>query len=358
MQQLKLCGSKKHRAELVLSNMADGIAAVDSEGIITLFNTAAESIFEKKALDVIGKKIEDADLHPEVANLAYLCINNKTALESEITLPGMPPKVISICATPLSTSEKGKGSAIIILHDLSEVRRNERYQKEFVSNVSHELRTPITAIRSTGEALLMGAKNDEDLLERFLNTILAETDRLSELIEDLLELARRDAGIIVIQKSKVAVGDVVKAAVDIVMPQAKQKNINIIIDIPKELSAFLDEMQFIRLVRNLADNAVKYSPEGSEVRIKASKQKSELVLSVEDNGIGIPHGEVDRIFDRFYRVDKARSRMLGGTGLGLSIVKDIVIAHKGRIDVETQLGKGSKFTVRIPNGELQDGESK
>ena len=221
-------------------------------------------------------------------------------------------------------------------------------EQEFVSNVSHELRTPITAVLTTTEALIDGAKNDPEVVDRFLEAIMSESKRLSALIEDLLEITKRDYGVIEGRSQEAVVADIVDRAVSVVVPQADMRGIALNVDVPNDLVAYCDEDQVLRLVRNLADNAVKYTLEGGRVDVSARGEDSELVISVIDTGIGIPQGEVERIFKRFYRVDKARSRRMGGTGLGLAIVKEIVDSCGGRISVDTQLGKGTTFEVRLP----------
>ena len=342
---------EKHRAEMVLANMADGVIAVDCNGNITLFNAAAGQIFGRKPSHVMGQGLVDADLHPEVARLALECISHKKVLESEIKLPGVSQHVIQMRTAPFRATDPGIDCAMIILHDLSEVRRHEQNQKEFVSNVSHELKTPITAIRTTAEVLLAGAKNDEEVVDRFLNTIVSETDRLSALIDDLMEIARRDSGITKVEKADANITEIINRAVTAIAPQANQKDVKLEINIPVTLMGYCDDIQIMQVVRNLVENAVKYTPSGGTVEVGAQKSDIELVIWVKDTGIGIPHGEIDRIFERFYRVDKARSRRLGGTGLGLYIVKDIVESHGGEISIETQLGRGSKFIVTLPPGD-------
>lgn len=341
--------SEKRRAELVLSEIADGIIAVDGAGTITLFNRAAESLLGSRASDVLGRKVESTDLHPEVARMAADCVSEKQVLTTEIRLPGLPERVIGMRAAPFPEPGVGE-TALLLLHDLSEIRRHEKMQREFVSNVSHELRTPITGVRTTAEALLAGAKNDEALVDRFLNTILGESDRLSMLIDDLMDIAKREAGITRTNKTEVNVREAMERAFVTVRPLAEQHGVEVVLSAPEDFRAYVDEIQLVQLVRNLVDNAVKYTPEGGRVNVVVARVDGGVLLTVEDTGIGIPHGEVDRIFDRFYRVDKARSRRLGGTGLGLAIVKDIVEAHGGKISVETELGKGSEFKVLLPTG--------
>lgn len=339
---------KVGRGQAVVENTANGVLSIDAEGRITLGNPALERIFGVRESVLVGQKIEDADLHPELARVAYECISSRKTETAEIRLSGWPMRVYSVRAAFIGERSRSGDSAMLVIHDVSEMRRRQMHEREFVGNVSHELRTPITAVRTTAEALLAGAKNDPDVVDRFLSTIITESERLSTLIEDLLEITRRDYGITSSRSARVRVREVLERAIGAVRPQAGVKGIEIEVDVPEELVAYCDENQTVQLVRNLADNAVKYTPDGGRIKVIAREEDSRLVISVKDNGIGIPHGEVDRIFERFYRVDKARSRRMGGTGLGLAIVKDIVDACGGTISVDTQLGQGSIFTIMLP----------
>lgn len=339
---------EKRQAEQVLANMGDGVISVDSGGSISLFNRAASAFFGKKESQVLGQTLESAELHPEITRLAHECIATRSHLSAEITLPGETQRVLGIRATPFKLSSSSPDCAMIVLHDLTEIRRHERYQKEFASNVSHEMKTPITSVRSTAETLLAGARHDEEVVDRFLKTIISESDRLAALVDDVMEIAKFDSGIRKIEKAVSSVGDTVKKAVVVLIPQAEHKNQTIKTDVPAKLTGYYDPNQMVHVIRNLADNAVKYTPEGGLIEIGARNDGHELVIWVKDTGIGIPYGEVERVFGRFYRVDKARSRRLGGTGLGLAIVKDIVESHGGRVSVETELGNGSTFTVTLP----------
>lgn len=347
---VKALKGDKRRAEMVLSGIADGIIMVDGTGRVALVNRAAESMLGEKAAHLIGRGLESADLHPELARLADDCLTGEGPYEAEIRLPGLPERVIGIRAARFSESGH-RSSALLLLRDLSEIRRHEKMQKEFVSNVSHELRTPITAVRVTAEALLVGAKNDEDLVDRFLNNIVTESDRLSALIDDLMEIAKRESGITKTEKTELGVMAAIERACVTVRPQAEQNGISVELQAPADLTVYADQIQFVQLIRNLLDNAVKYSSPGGQVTVTAARTPSGVEIATRDTGMGIPHGEVDRIFERFYRVDKARSRRIGGTGLGLAIVKDIVDAHGGKIVVDTELGQGSTFTVTLPAGD-------
>lgn len=341
--------SRKWRAELVLAEIADGIICIDEDGCIGLFNRAAESMLSADAATLVGKTVESADLHAELKRLVAECRKSGDAVTSEILPPGLPERIIGVRASPFPETERAQG-VLLLLHDLSEIRRHERLQKEFISNISHELRTPITAVRVTAETLLAGAKNDEEVVDRFLNTILAESDRLAALITDLMEIGRRESGVNKIEPCEVDIGLTIEQACVTIMPLAELNHVEVSFDLSDDLVGFVDETQIIQLMRNLVDNAVKYTPPGGRVDVSAAGRAGEIIITVADTGIGIPKGEVGRIFDRFYRVDKARSQRIGGTGLGLTIVKDIVEAHEGEIGVETELGKGSVFKVTLPSG--------
>lgn len=339
--------AEKQRAQLVLANMADGIMAVNSDATVTLFNRAAGVLFDTRESCVVGRKLTEIDLHPEIARVADECISGRSDVTAEILLPGWPQKVVSLRATPFKASGPS-ASAIIILHDLTEIRQNEKSQREFVANVGHELRTPLTAARTTAEALLSGAKNDEELLDRFLNTIISEIDRLSRLIEDLLEIVRISSGVTSTEKTVCRIDEIVKQALGPLRPLAEIKHLDVDVDVGEGLVGFCDSLQMSQVLRNLVENAIKYTLDGGRVRVVAREVDGCTKISVEDTGIGIPQGEKDRVFERFYRVDKARSRRMGGTGLGLAIVKEIVDAHGGEVSVETELGRGTTFTVTLP----------
>jgi two-component system, OmpR family, phosphate regulon sensor histidine kinase PhoR len=339
---------EKQRAELVLANMSDGIISVDCDGRITLFNRAASAFFRKKESQLVGRTLDEAQLHPEITRLAQECLSSESGASSEITMPGYAQRVLRVRAAPYRSSTAGPECAVIVLQDLTDVRRHERYQKEFATNVSHELKTPITAVRSTAETLLAGAKYDEEVVDRFLNSIISEIDRLSALTDDIMEIAKLDSGVMRVEKEISSVYDTVKRAVGVLTPQAEQGKLHLTTSVPDDLSGFFDADQIVHVVRNLADNAIKYTPEGGAIEVGARQEGPDLLIWVKDTGIGIPRGEIERVFNRFYRVDKARSRRIGGTGLGLAIVKDIVESHGGRIKVDTEMGRGSTFTVVLP----------
>jgi len=349
VDQLAQLKEAKQRLDIVLANVVDGILAVDFDGRFTHFNQAAEWIFGKPAALVIGRTAAEADLHPQLSSMIDECLTTGTEVSTEIRLAVTPEKVIDAHAMAYMSADTKLVCGVLTVHDVSEMRRHERSQREFVSNVSHELKTPLTAVRTTAEALLAGAKNDDQLVDRFLTNILLESDRLAVLIDDLMDVARMDAGVIDSRRSVASVRDIVDRAARVILPRIVEKDLTLTIDVPENISVVCDENQMVQAVRNLIDNSAKYNQDGGSIQVTARKSHGKTHIKVSDTGIGIPFGEMDRIFERFYRVDKARSKRLGGTGLGLSIVKSIVELHGGKISVDSKLGEGSVFTITLPN---------
>jgi two-component system phosphate regulon sensor histidine kinase PhoR len=241
--------------------------------------------------------------------------------------------------------------ALIVLNDITQMKRLENIRRDFVANVSHELKTPITSIIGFVETLSQGAIDDKENAGRFLEIIARHADRLNAIIEDLLLLSRiegheeDDSGVV---KEASKIKSILSSALLICEPKASTKNIHLALQSPDEIKADVNAPLLEQAVINLVDNAIKYSEEGSHVRVEASAEGEEILIRVIDDGCGIPEEHIPRLFERFYRVDKARSRNLGGTGLGLAIVKHIVNAHGGIIEVESIPQKGSTFTIRIP----------
>ncbi|MEN6372622.1 MAG: ATP-binding protein [Armatimonadota bacterium] len=236
----------------------------------------------------------------------------------------------------------------VVFQDLNDTRSREDAQKEFLDNIGHELRTPLTAIRLTAEVLLSGAKDDPELLNMFLRNLAKESERLSLLIDDLLEIAKGVSRSRKLRVTNVDINSLVSRVTNFNTSKAVDNHVTLIINTTGNPVVHADEQQVEQVLDNLLRNAIKYTPEGGMVTISAAEDNDSVSLIVFDTGIGIPENEIPKIFERFYRVDKAHSRRIGGTGLGLAIVKDIMDAHNGTITVETELGRGSTFTVSFP----------
>lgn len=339
---------QKGRLETILASMTNGVIVTDEHGRVLVFNQASERIFHRQAHEIANTRLRDADLHPEIAAMVEACISTGSVDRREIRLPGREEVTLSATASPLRHTSRETIGSVVVLHDLTEIRKHEKAQREFVANVSHELRTPITAIRVTAEALSSGAKEDPKLMDRFINSLVSESERISALIDDLLEIAKRDARPKTVEKTRVELSELGRRACEYWGSQAKRHGIKLECRLPDGIALEADPRQMDQLLDNLLSNAIKYTPRGGTVTVSAVAKDHTVDISVADTGIGIPQGDIPRVFERFYRVDKTRSRQLGGTGLGLSIVKDIVESHGGTVTVESELGRGSTFTVSIP----------
>jgi two-component system phosphate regulon sensor histidine kinase PhoR len=236
-----------------------------------------------------------------------------------------------------------------VLHDVTELRRLERVRQDFVANVSHEFKTPLTAIQGFAETLLAGALEDPNNNRRFLEIIRDQAARLAQLTDDLLKLARIEAGKLEVEFSPVSLMEVIERCAETSLLKASRKQIAIQVNVPPGLPPVLGDAGLLReVLQNLIDNAIQYTPEGGQIQVCASAGARQAVVTVSDTGIGIPLADQERIFERFYRVDAARLREAGGTGLGLSIARHIVESHGGRIWVESAVGAGSKFSFSVP----------
>jgi two-component system phosphate regulon sensor histidine kinase PhoR len=253
-------------------------------------------------------------------------------------------------AAPIRSDQAPSG-AVLVLHDITEIRRLERARRDFVANVSHEFRTPLASIQGFAETLLSGALDDRDNRVRFLEIIRDQAIRLGRLTSDLLELAQIEAGKLTLEPRALSWEELVTPCLESLRLRASEKPIEVAAEYAPDLPPLVGDLGALqRVLQNLLDNALRYTPRGGRIAVRVSAEPGGSVLEVADTGIGIPRSEQGRIFERFYRVDPARSRDLGGTGLGLAIVKHLVELHGGRIEVESEVGRGTTFRVHLPNG--------
>lgn len=344
--------AEKNRIQAILASMADGVIALDSWGRIILINPVVEGTFGISLANCRGKNILRVIRNNELDSILNQALETEKTIQKQIRLVTPEPRYFRVHVTPLKGAGGERGGVVALLRDITERRKLEEMRSEFVANVSHELRTPLTSIRGFAETLLDGAMEDPALARSFLEIINTETERLTRLIDELLNLSRIESQESVLKKEAVKIGPLVEKAVSVFLPRAAEKNLAIKVDAPVEFPTVQADPDLLtQVLINLIDNAVSYTPAGGKILIRLSKVDGEMKVDLQDNGIGIPPESLPRLFERFYRVDKARSREQGGTGLGLSIVKHIVEAHGGAVQVSSKAGEGSTFSFTIPLGE-------
>lgn len=343
---------EKDKLASILSNMSDGVIATDDQGRIIVINPRAQQMLQLKEPQALDREISDVLSMPKMKMDQYVLGRQNTEL-IELQLHEQEELLkIRVAFTPVFRRDKGIAGTIIVLQDVTEQEKMEQSREEFVANVSHELRTPLTSIKSYLEALDDGAVEDPQLAKRFLGVTRNETERMIRLVTDLLQLSRLDSKQAVIAKEPANIETMLEDVADRFSFQLQQKSIDISIMIDKKIGMMdVDADQIDQVLDNLVSNAIKYTPEGGSIIIRARKpEKNEVEIVVEDTGLGIPKKDLARIFERFYRVDKARSRNMGGTGLGLSIAREIIKAHGGTIHLESEVNVGTKVSFRLKNG--------
>jgi two-component system phosphate regulon sensor histidine kinase PhoR len=350
---IRSLSGERNRSSAILRSMVEGVAVIDEQERLVFCNRAFSEIWNLESAVVEGRPVIEAVRNSDLLGLIRRALRGEEGVRSEIAMGIVQHRNFSVTATPVQAldaallNEKPSG-AVVVLHDVTELRRLERVRHDFVANVSHEFKTPLTAIQGFAETLLSGALEDPRNNRRFLEIIRDHATRLAVLTDDLLKLARIEAGKLEVQFVPVQLGEVIERCTETSLLKASRKRIVLEVDVPPALPAVHGDASLLRdVVQNLLDNAIQYTPEGGRVRISATAGPREAVVTVDDTGIGIPLADQERIFERFYRVDAARSREAGGTGLGLSIAKHIVEAHGGRLWVESEVGHGSKFSFSV-----------
>jgi len=344
---------ERNEREAVLSSMVEGVFAVDAEERIIAVNDAAAGLIEGDPAAAEGRTVQEVLRNPDLQRVVAETLSGQEPVEADIVLRvGGKERFLQANGTLLrgGGDEEGAVGAVVVLNDVTRLKRLEAVRRDFVANVSHELKTPVTSIKGFAETLEDGALEDPEAARRFVRIIAGQADRLNSIIGDLLALStlEQSEGESRLSLSEADVCDVLKVAVDVCEPRAQARNIHLSIDCATCLLGAVSPPLLEQAVVNLIDNAVKYSPEGSDVSVSLEEAADEVVISVSDHGPGISREHVARLFERFYRVDKARSRDLGGTGLGLAIVKHIAQAQGGSVSVDSTVGKGSTFRIHLP----------
>ncbi len=342
---------QRNEQEAVLASMIEGVLAIDNNERILRINQSAADLLNIDPQLAVGRRIQEVVRKPDLQNFIARALASQQQIEADIALVIRDKQLhLQAHGTPLCDSSGTDIGALVVLNDMTRLQRLENIRRDFVANVSHELKTPITAIKGSVETLINGAVDDQESAQRFLQIIARQSDRLNAIIEDLLALSRIEQGQedngIALHKTQLR--SVLVNTLQACQINAQDKQITLAMDCPETIEARINAPLLEQALVNLVDNAIKYSPENGRVTFSATAEEDAVMIEVRDWGSGIPQEHLPRLFERFYRVDKARSRKLGGTGLGLAIVKHIVHAHNGEIWVESTLGQGSTFTIHLP----------
>jgi len=348
--RIELISRQKSQLDAVLSSMVEGVVAIDTEERVLSMNDAARSVLQVEDSDKPDQKIDQLINNSDFQNLAKQVLTSRHPIQAEVVIPGDVESFLQTNGTPLRDPLGRPLGALLVFHDITRLRKLENMRRDFVANVSHELKTPITSIKGFVETLLDGALNNPKDSKRFLEIIAKQSDRLTSIIEDLLSLSRleQDGSEELVGFERVPARDLIDRAIQTCQIKAQEKSISFEIECKSDHFAQGNAHLLEQAVVNLLSNALKYSPEKSKIVLKTESTASNLTISVQDFGQGIPKKHLPRLFERFYRVDKARSRNLGGTGLGLAIVKHIAQVHRGFVSVESEPGKGSIFRFVVP----------
>lgn len=346
--------SDRDEMEAALASMVDAVLAVDLHGRLISLNEAAAGLLELRRTEHAGLPVEQVLSCESVRRFIEQSLGSAQPVVTDIELPGPEePRLFQATGSVLRHRGGPRIGSLIVLHDVTRLRRLEVVRRDFVSNASHEIRTPVAAIKMAADTLAEeGQSVDPATAERFVGIIARQADRLQALIDDLLSLARieRDTDQRRIAMEVKPVLGVLRSAAETCQTAAAPRGSHIELDCRPDLTASMNPALLEQAVINLLDNAVKYSPDRSTVRCRAHLFNGEVIISVVDPGAGIEPEHLPRVFERFYRTDRARSRELGGTGLGLSIVKHIALAHGGRVSVDSRVGQGSTFRLHLPSG--------
>lgn len=357
--EIRMLSGERNRSSAILRSMVEGVAVIDAEERLVFYNRAFSEIFGVQTSTAEGRPLIEVVRNAELVGLIRKALRGDEGLQNDISMGIVQMQSFSVTAAPVKALDSSgaepdlarakPSGAVVVLHDVTELRRLERVRQDFVANVSHEFKTPLTAIQGFAETLLGGALDDPGNNRRFLDIIRNHAIRLARLTNDLLKLARIEAGKLEVEFFPVGLMELIEGCAETTLLKASRKQITLEIEVPPGLPAVRGDASLLRdVLQNLLDNAIQYTPPGGRVHVTAEAIGREAVITVSDTGIGIPTSDRERIFERFYRVDAARSREAGGTGLGLSIAKHIVEAHNGRLWVDSVIGEGSKFSFSIP----------
>jgi len=348
---------ERNLSSAILGSMVEGVAVVSRGERLVFANDGFAEILELGVPPRPGSSLVETVRQTELIEAVRAVLRGAPRVEAEIVTGTLRQHFFAVTVASVKAAENS--GAVIVLHDITDLRKLERIRRDFVANVSHEFKTPLTAIQGFAETLLAGAMDDPQNRLRFLQIILDHSRRLARLTDDLLELSRMDADRVDLEVDRLSVSQFVQSCIETTQRSAAEKNLRVSVNLKTSLPDIAaDRRRLAEVLQNLLDNAVQYTPSGGRITVSASSEGDEVEFTVSDTGIGIPKVDQPRIFERFYRVDVARSREVGGTGLGLSIAKHLVEAHGGRIWVESEVGQGSQFHFTVPVFQSPNGASR
>ncbi|MDT8859423.1 cell wall metabolism sensor histidine kinase WalK [Alkalihalobacillus sp. MEB130] len=340
--------AQKERMETLIDNMGSGLILINTKGDISLINRTCRDIFQENTDLWKHELYHDVIKHKEVIKIVQTIFLTEKKQRAHISFPvQLEVRHFDVYGAPvMSNRDKLKG-IVLVLHDMTELKKLEQVRTDFVANVSHELKTPVTSIKGFTETLLDGAMNTESLREKFLTIIAKESERLQNLIQDLLDLSRIEQAYFQLNWQRTNLQVVVGEVFDLLKDKAKAKQIDLQVNTEGDVTLEGDTERIKQIAINLINNGIMYTPQGGSVHVSLKGEQDTVILEISDTGVGIGENELPRIFERFYRVDRARSRNSGGTGLGLAIVKHLVEAHHGKMAVTSKLGEGTTFTIKL-----------
>jgi len=355
--QMKQIQEDESRLKSVLDNMTSGVVMIDRDGKIVLLNRSAEEQLGYSSAELLGQTYTLTKTQQELSRMIAECFQRREPLRGEVIFHYPEERTLDIHLVPMTIADDAYAGILIVMHDITAIRRLERMRSEFVANVSHELKTPIAAVKGFAETLLGGAASDPATTKAFLQIIYDESERLNRLIGDILDLSKIESKRVPLHYSPVEMKSFVDRIFHMMAPEAGKKRIALEANVEPDVYIEADEDRLQQIFVNLLSNGITYSHDEGRVRVLVDPivehpakpdEYDRVRITVEDYGVGIPKKDLPRIFERFYRVDKARSRVSGGTGLGLSIVKHLVELHKGTIRVESVVGMGTRFIIELP----------
>jgi two-component system phosphate regulon sensor histidine kinase PhoR len=346
--KITLANEEKSKLMAAFTSMTEGALILAADEKIEFVSPALANILTGQYGDMVGRTLIEAFRNIELQEAFQKFKESQAAVSREITLGGLDPVIMSVTISPVSGSA-GIGKAMIVFHDVTRLKKLEKTRIDFVANVTHEIRTPLTAIIGYLETIQAGTFENANATKRFVDIVLKQAQRLNRLVEDLMTISKIELGEINFHFEDIVLQDVLAGVLPLAQPKAKLKNISLNNMVAAESTPVrADRDRLSQVFVNILDNAVKFTPENGTITISANEESDFIIVKVIDSGIGIPRNEIERLGERFYRVDKTRSRELGGTGLGLSIAKHLMIAHGGKMEIESRLGYGTTVSLFFP----------